>query len=563
MTLPPDDIIRVAEGDNFPNQPFYSNIRPDLLKDGSGDAVLGECGPGSVRNGSDGFDSHTYIGSGSIFEGQPDLPRTEVGDSIPRPVLSTENILANQIIGDKVYGTTIVRPRKIPNETGGRKVFPYSGKGVYVWGRFHIPDWVFLDRSYTKTGKFRFGLDKAGPDELFDRPKDNEWYAKIGSPPSSYWSFKLINFATCGFPFINGSGIVRTDYAHFTFLSDRLPNIPGGILGGPGGDRFTIPVINGDDISNARDFDGVSLNDRRVFLRMKDRSDFYSYYDRYWDTGLTLRDVFASGIFFQIDVVQKDGPDVPEAGLDASGLFFDVTYSIPQSGFEWTEEKRSVLTRCFNGGIYLKAISSYTKTYHQGNVPYEGVFIGSSEFETFDVCNQDPAWWINDVNAGIEPVTRKTIATLSWIQNLEVSNGDFADTSFLVVREFRHESSVGSLKKIVTAFDYGEPSIPTGETITVGDIGSGDVMKLILDNPAEETVEVTNVAFDDPWLKTVNDADPTLLPYTVVDLTFTLDDTVATGAVDITLTHDANNEFIPSPWTITLDAELGGGGPPE
>lgn len=579
MQLPPDEIIRVAEDEGSPGQPWGRNyLLPDLLKDGTGDAVLGECGSRGKRDGADGYDSHTYVGSARDPGFEENVPRTEVGDSIPRPIPTLDNIITNQIIGDKLYGITRVRPRKVRSIDGSvvggqRTVAPFIGEGSQVWGRFHVPDWVFLDKSYTKTGKFRFGLDRAGPDDLFARPSDDEWYAGIGDGSRYYnghWAHRLQTFARCTFDFINGTGLVRTDTASFMFLNGRLPSqfIGPGHPYGP----ISIPVINNDGITNERDFDGVSLNDRRVFMRMKDRR-IGAYWPLLWDTGLTLGDVFDSGIFFEINVTQKDGPVLPDGSFDF-GWHFDVTYRIPQSGFEIQEEKSVTPIRCFSGGIYLSTTSGYSRTYHNTLQagPYEGVFKAETQFDTFDVCNGDPSWWIDDVNAGLTHPSSKTIAALGWIQNLEVADGNYADTSYLVVRGFTHESALGEIKKAVSFLDYDEPSIPSGETITLGDVDNGDLMRLILDNPAEETVEVTSVTFDDPWLKTVSDSDPTLLPYTVVNLLFTVDHTVADGEVDITITHDANNEFIPSPWVITLNAELGvdpggggpgGGGPPD
>jgi hypothetical protein len=570
MQLPPDDIIRVAEGAKSPGRLWGRYLLPDLLKDGTGDAVLGECGSRGKRDGSDGYDSHTYVGSARDYGFEENVPRTEVGDSIPRPIPTVDNIITNQIIGDKLYGITRVRPRKLNSleGTGGqRTVVPFSEEGVEVWGRFHVPDWVFLDKSYKKTGKFRFGLDRAGPDELWDRPKDNEWHATLGDQSRYYtgsWAHRLQTFARCTFDFINGTGLIRTDTVGFTFLNGRLPFQYGGVLGPGPGQSTSIPVINNDGITNDRDFYGVSLNDRRVFMRLRDQRPG-AYWPLLWDTGLTLGDVFDSGIFFEINVTQTDGPVVPDGSLDFD-WHFDVTYRIPQIGFEIQEEKRVTPIRCFSGGIYLNTTSGYTRTYHNSLKagPYEGVFKAEKQFDTFDVCNGDPSWWIDDVNAGFDGYpANKTIAALGWVQNLEVADGNFADTSYLVVRGFTHEGPLGELKKAVSYLDYDEQSIPSGETITIGDVANGDRMRLILDNPAEETVEVTAVTFDDPWLKTVSDSNPTLLPYTVVNLLFTVDHTVATGTVDITLTHDANNEFIPSPWVITLDAELGGGGPPE
>ena len=87
----------------------------DKIVDGAGDASVGTCGTGTGgRNGSNGYDSHTYIYSNGKGRSVPDWDTrkgTEDGDSLSRnpPALWDETLICNQFIGDRIYGVTKFR----------------------------------------------------------------------------------------------------------------------------------------------------------------------------------------------------------------------------------------------------------------------------------------------------------------------------------------------------------------------------------------------------------------------------------------------------------------------
>jgi hypothetical protein len=73
---------------------------------------------------------------------------------------------------------------------------------------------------------------------------------------------------------------------------------------------------------------------------------------------------------------------------------------------------------------------------------------------------------------------------------------------------------------------------------------------------------VASITFDTPFISTVDDSTPTLLPYDFTTVSFTTS-AADTGSSDIVITHDKNNLLIPSPWTLTLTTQSGpidGGG---
>jgi hypothetical protein len=544
--------VRVPEDSGFLQGFNDASVTPDLLKDGLGDATIGTCGNSiSGRNGTDGFDSHVYVYSGRDLDRVFDTPRTENGDSIPRPIPQTDNLITNQLVGGRIYGISSVNFRARNSFESGNRGFSYPQLQHHFLaadGAYHIPDSILLSGGFTKTYEFRFGLDRAGPDSLFDRvPSDRADFRN-----DDYFDGKLgtefQKIATITATFINGSN------GHYDSGQGYHGTVHFRYIGALPANRV---VANGDDITE-RDFVGVALNDRRVFMTKADYSNNGAH--TVYDTGLTFGQVLDGGIFFRVTVLQDS--------TSLSPLKFDINYSIPQSGFELNEVSYRRFHRCNEGRVYIHMNSSHHRT--RDIVPdYDGVFIKPPGWPAgfnywYDVCNHDPAWWVNDRNAGETKDNLKLIAALGWIQNLKVSNGTFSDSAFLIVPRFFHKDSAGAIKQAVYASDYDDVTIPDGTEIPIGEVEAGDTFELGLDNPGEATAEVTGITFDTPFISTVDDSTPTLSPYELQTVVFTTS-TATTGSSDIVVAHDQNGSQIPSPWTLTLTVveTPGGGGPPE
>ncbi len=579
MTIPPTGIVRVPEGAKWVASGYESLYSPDLLKDGLGDATTGTCGNGvSGRNGSDGFDSRTYIdGEARDLDREIDTPRTENGDSLPRPILRTDNIIVNQLVGGKAYGVYGV-PHVYTSSFYGSGPRPWAASGVGVWGGFHIPSSSLLEGTFTKTGQFRMGLDRAGPTELFDRVPSDPADWREEDYFSGHLTGQLKAFATVLFPFINGSNGTDVD------KRSTLTWVRFAIVGSPGAYNSVTPRIveNGDDISDD-DFVGRSINNRRVFMLMRNYGaesgtsgpgeangggETNNSPTLIYDTGVLFGEVLDGSLFLQLKVEQTAQP------LDGK-LTFNTTYSIPQSQFELIEPVTVKYIRCMQGTATF-VTQSFDKKADDIYTTYSGPFIrppgtpnGINVY--YDVCTQDSAWWVNDLNAVRDRDNDKFIATFPWVDTLKITEGTFADTAFLIVSALRHRDSAGNTKKLVTAADYDDITIPDGTTIDLGEIETGDDIVMTFDNPGNATVEISSITFDDPWLKTVSDSSPTILPYQLSSVTFTTELVVdPNNDADIVVTHDSNNAHIPSPYTLTLTgAEVpgegggpGDGGPP-
>jgi len=571
LTIPPTEIVRLETGDKFVASGYESLYTPDLLKDGTGDATTGTCGNGvSGRNGTDGFDSHTYIdGEARDLDSEVGTPRTENGDSLPRPVLTNDNIIVNQLVGGRAYGVYGV-PHVRTSSFYGTASRPWRGSSVGLWGGFHIPASSLLEGTFTKTGQFRMGLDRAGPVELFSRVPSDPADWRDEDYFSGVISGQLEPFTTILFPFINGSNGTNVD------IRSTLAWVRFSIVGA--GNPVTPRIVeNGDDISDA-DFVGRSINDRRVFMEMRNYGasggtngpggvddgggSANNSPTLIYDTGVLFGDVLDGSLFLQLEVEQTAQP------LDGK-LTFSATYSIPQSGFELIEPVTVKNLRCMQG-TFTAVSRSFDKKADNIYSTYTGPFqrlpgTPNNVQVYYDVCTQDPAWWVNDLNSVRDKDNDKFIATFPWVDTLRLTDGTFADTAFLIVSSLRHRDSSGNTKTLVTAADYDDITIPNGTAIDLGVIETGDDIVLTFDNPGEETVEISSITFDDPWLKTVSDSSPTILPYELSSVTFTTELVVAPNTdADIVVTHDSNGDHIPSPYTLTLTgAEVpgDGGGP--
>lgn len=578
--LPPTEIIRVSPDDKWvlnggEGQTFY----PDLLKDSTGDATVGECGNAvSGRNGSDGFDSHTYV---SAYKNHGDdegerlgIPRTEVGDSLPRPVPTASNpYIDNQIVGGKMYGTVTVFgiPTSSLGSTFGGPLRGVPRGGAHMWGGFWIPSQSLLDNQYTKSAEFTVGYEKFGPDSLFDTiPSDpSDW-----SPTNTqYFSGQFGGgylLAKILLPFINGSSNddlnrrSHLNWVRFSFVASTGDN-----------QQVTPQIVeNGDDISN-EDFVGRSLNDRRVFAVMRnyrydpDSGGGFGGVDPsgggtsnqgllYWDTGLTVGDLLSSGLVVRVFTEQLTAP------VSSSTMSFNSTISFPQSGVQIEEVVNARYRRCLTG-FFSGAVSGISKDGPGQILPnYTGPL--TTDQEPYDLCTHDPSWWVDPINAAITFNDQKYLGAFGYISKLKVGDGTFDDDAFLLVTEVALRDSSGAIKQRWTANDFNAITIPSGETLSVGVVETDDDVTVRIENAGNSTAEISSATFDDPWLTAVSDASPTVLPYQVQILTFDAEPAVDPDlSTTITLTHDSTGSKIISPWVVTLDAEEapGGGGPPE
>lgn len=589
--LPPTDIVRVSPDDKWVLNHTEGRVYyPDLLKDSTGDATVGECGNAiSGRNGSDGFDSHTYV---SAYKNHGDdegerlgIPRTEVGDSLPRPIPSSDNpYIENQIVGGKMYGTVSalgVKKSSLSSGFGGPRP-GVIGSGALMWGGFWIPSQSLLDNQYTKSAEFTIGFEKFGPDALFDTiPSNLEDWSPTNTDYFSGQFSRDNKFATILLPFINSSSNADLDrrnylnWVRFMFVGSS----------GPYQQVDPQVVENGEDISND-DFVGKALNDRRVFACMRnyaydpDGGGGFGGVDPggggsgggtpnqpllIWDIGLTIRDILSSGLVVRVFTEQVTAPVL------SSRMSFNSTISFPQSSVQIEETVEIRYRRCLTG-YFSGAVRSIGKGGWADLVlpDYTGPL--NTDQEPYDLCTHDPAWWVDPVNDAITFKDDKYVGAFGYISKLKVGDGTFNDDAFLLVTEVALRDSAGTVKQRWTANDFNAVTIPSGETLSVGVIETGDYITVRVENAGNSTAEISSAAFVDPWLTSVSDASPTVLPYQVQVLTFDAEPAVAPNlSTTITLTHDSTGAKIISPWVVTLDADEapgdgggpGDGGPPE
>ena len=345
------------------------------------------------------------------------------------------------------------------------------------------------------------------------------------------------------------------EFAAYDLYPDRIP--------------LNYPVENGADITTA-DYSTKSLNDRRLFLKTRAKGNVNGEDYRRYDTGLTLRDYIDGGVFVENTVEQISITPVLSFGnVIRYDVLMNVTYKIPQSQFEVTEQVLTPYGRCDSGAVKLIASPRIKPQRHW---PTEGILKTGYNYDNDispranrRVANHDPAWWINELEKHFLPRERadnKHIMLLPWINHFEITNGNFSDTANFIVVRFLHKDSSGAIKQAVYATGYAGVTIPDGTEINIGEVIAGDTFELGLDNLGEATTEVTAITFDTPFISTVDDSTPTLLPYDFTTVSFTTS-AADTGSSDIVITHDKNNLLIPSPWTLTLTTQSGpidGGG---
>ena len=533
----------------------------DKIVDGAGDASVGTCGTGTGgRNGSNGYDSHTYIYTNGKGRSVPDWFEkvgTEDGDSLSRnpPALWDETLICNQFIGDRIYGVT-----KLLDHNFGTFDYPQLYEvmpqisDIQVRGEFYIPSAPVLDGTFTKTLEFRTGADRGSIDDsIWDRVLDADFTPRLDYLAGavrdeiayvSYWQFNAIAY-------VKG----WLEFAAYDLYPDRRP--------------LDYPVENGQDITNA-DYSTKSLNDRRLFLKTRVNGNINGDAYRRYDTGLTLRDYIDGGVFVQNTVEQVSiTPILSFGNIIRYDVLMNVIFRIPQSQFEVTEQVIASYGRCQNGSVRL---TSYPRIKPQRHWPTEGILktgynFGGDILLRGDkrVANHDPAWWITEIEKHFLPRDRdenKHMMLLPWINHFEISNGDFLDTANFIVVRFLHKNSAGEIKQAAYGLNYDNITIPDGTEIQIGEVIAGDTFELGLDNLGEATTEVSAITFDTPFISTVDDSTPTLLPYDFTTVTFTTS-AADTGSSDIVITHDKNNLLIPSPYTLTLTTQSGpidGGG---
>lgn len=519
----------------------------DKIVDGAGDASVGTCGTGTGgRDGSNGYDSHTYIEARNKGKASLDWlveVGTEDGDSLSRnpPALWDETLICNQFIGDRIYGVTHIKNRDRLTGPASPITLPFI-HDINIRGEFYIPSAPVLAGTFTKTFEFRSGADRGTSDiSLWDRVGDADFKAGL-QRRAGYFNHEIAWLNHWHF-----NSIVQLT-GSLQFLAYDLP---GGFVG-----TRPIPVINGDDITSD-DYTNRSLNDRRLILNTNAIN-----YDNLYDTGLTLGDYIDGGTFVRITVEQTG------VVVNLSGRFTitaDVTYSIPESQFSVTEQVTQYFSRCNNGFVRLKGHPAMkNQTHFPIDGPFENDGISNNGWR---LANHDPAWWVNEINRRAEDFPepnedKQHMMLFPWINHFEITNGNFSDTANFIVVRFLHKDSSGAIKQAVYATDYAGVTIPDGTEINIGEVIAGDTFELGLDNLGEATTEVTAITFDTPFISTVDDSTPTLLPYDFTTVSFTTS-AADTGSSDIVITHDKNNLLIPSPWTLTLTTQSGpidGGG---
>jgi hypothetical protein len=535
------------------------NSITDKIVDGAGDASVGTCGGANGRDGSNGYDSHTYIdcnAKGRLAVDWATQKGTEDGDSIIRnpPALWDETLICNHFIGARIYSVTQLTDHNLQLFNSEPAVtLPYI-RNLFIRGEFYIPPAPVLAGTFTKTFQFRSGADRGTSDiSLWDRVLDGDFEPKLDRRAEfaghefaalNYWNLKCLNYLRGGLFFLAWD----RDY----------------------GNPLEIEIENGDNITT-EDYTLRSLNDRRVILKATSKNELNNDVTKNYDTGLTLGDYIDGGILVQIEVEQTAVEPVLE-GVTYK-ITSNITHRIPQSGFSVTGETVEPLVgRCDNGSVRLYAFPSQ-KT--QSHWPIDGVFKpnGSGQIGTvantggWRVANHDPAWWVNEINRRAEDFPepnedKQHMMLFPWINHFEITNGNFSDTANFIVVRFLHKDSSGAIKQAVYATDYAGVTIPDGTEINIGEVIAGDTFELGLDNLGEATTEVTAITFDTPFISTVDDSTPTLLPYDFTTVSFTTS-AADTGSSDIVITHDKNNLLIPSPWTLTLTTQSGpidGGG---
>jgi hypothetical protein len=516
----------------------------DLIKDGAGDASVGTCGTGvGGRDGSNGYDSHTTIYSnfnkGSAFD--ENLVATEDGDSLARPALWQETGICNQFIGERIYGVVNFKYNTPTLIAQRARVTLPSVTNISLSGRFYIPSSPILSGTYTKTLQARTGGDRGNVvDGLWDRTQDADFEPMLDNPRVDAFALVLpLASATSWFFSFTGGHTEQIVYIGSPVLSP-------------------IAVENGDDITSV-EYTDKTLNQRRLFFYIWDQTTGgYKYYD----IGLTLGEYLDGGVLFRVKVTQTS-----VAGMVGESNKFiigtDVEYSVPQSQFLFTKSVTSEYNRCQNGEARIKSIGNLKSVFA---LPVTGTFayLGGLQTIGWRLVGHDAQWWINEINDGAarESDDQKYLFLLPWINDFRVTDGTFSDTAAFRIAEFKHLDSSGETKQVVRAADYDSFTIPDATEIQIGEVEAGDTFTLGLDNEGEVTTEVSAITFDTPFISTVDDSTPTLLPYEYQTVTFTTS-AADTGSSDIVITHDKNNLLIPSPYTLTLTTQsgpIGGGG---
>lgn len=542
----PSPIVQGGRGRNA-----LEDSTTDKIVDGAGDASVGTCGGATGRDGSNGYDSHTYIdctAKGRLSVDWPTRKGTEDGDSIIRnpPALWDETLICNQFIGNRIYSVTQLLDHNFA-------IFDYPQlydvmpqiSDIFIRGEFYIPSAPVLAGTFTKTFQFRSGADRgSSANELWNRVLDDDFTPRLdylrGAVREemsfvSSWQFNAIAYVKGWLEFV---------------AYDNYP------------DRFPLnyQVENGDDITNA-DYSTKSLNDRRLFLKTRAKGNVNGDDYRRYDTGLTLRDYIDGGVFVENTVEQISITPVLSFGnVIRYDVLMNVTYKIPQSQFEVTEQVLTQHGRCDRGTVRLIASPRIKPQRHW---PTEGILKTGYNFDNDitpranrRVANHDPAWWINELEKHFLPRERadnKHMMLLPWINHFEITNGNFSDTANFIVARLLHKNTSGEIKNAFYATDFGGVTIPDGQTVEVGEVETGDTFELGLDNLGEVTTECSSITIDNPFLIAIDDSSPTLLPYDFTTVTVTGEPLVVDGTADIVITHDQGGTIIPSPWTITLD----------
>lgn len=513
---------------------FTQNYR-DLLKDGAGDASVGTCGTGvGGRDGSNGYDSHSYAHylitqnttnqKGSVLNNNNIA--TEIGDSLPRPADWMDTWICNQVIGERIYSVVNFK-NNTPTDIAAKftKTLPQVYSPV-LKGQFYIPSAPILAGTYSKTYQVRTGSDRAGDILNWDKTLSSDFNPIVRN--NSLTDVGIVNLARYGFEFAGQSWL----------------QIVGGPISGE------TEVSNGDNVTND-DYALLAINDRRIFLKIFDEPQIY-------DTGLKFRDYLDGGLLFRIDVVQTA---VNDFGSTIS-IECEVTYSLPESGFEVTVARTGVqYQRCQNGFATVEAIGVKKPAYRR---PITGPLAATAlwlQEPGWRLGTHDPSWWVNYLNEDAPDSDREYMFAFPWINEFKIVGTDFSDDPAFRVARFEHTDSSGNRKLLVLPSDYDDVTIPNGTTIDVGVVETGDLFKLGLDNEGEQTTEAT-ITFDNPFITAVDDSSPTLSPYEYQTVTFTGAELVADGDADIVITHDQAGNLIPSPYTLTLSGDAPGGPDP-
>jgi len=523
---------------DIPSPIVWEDINTDKIADGVGDASVGTCGTGvGGRDGSNGYDSHTYIRSvdkGVQFDNS--FVGTEDGDSLSRnpPALWDETGICNQFIGDRIYGVTRFKYNTPTLIAQRATVTLPTITTVDLKGNFYIPSSPILTGSYTKTLQARVGGDRGG--KFWDRVLSDDF-----KPRMQYWDLGdyTSNYQTLSRFFFSFTGGEES----FFFVGDWR------------NERTSTVVENGNDITE-EDYTTKSLNDRRVFLRIKHEGQIFL---KIYDTGLTLADYLDGGCLFRVKVTQTSIAGNPRYP-NKFNVGTDVEYTIPETQFSYTKSITSEYNRCDNGEVRLKAYGNEKNAFI---LPNSGPFayLGGVQSSGWRLVNHDP-WWVSEINSFATTDDRQFIFIFPWINDLRVTDGTFSDTAAFRIAEFKHLDSSGTVKLVKKAADYDSFTIPDATEINIGEVETGDTFTLGLDNEGEVTTEVSAITFDTPFISTVDDSTPTLLPYQYQTVSFTTS-AATTGSSDIVITHDKNNLLIPSPWTLTLTTQSGpidGGG---